>query len=430
MNTKKQILEEFDEDPDLGGANEAKIPKLDIDKDIVANSFIVLFGRRGSGKSFLGRRIMKRFSDIPRIKIVCPSELVNGDYGKHIPGICIDDDYKSETLEKIFIDQTTMLLDIQKIDSLTEKYETTNEKYTKMLNKGLLSTEDDAKYRKYLSQIRKEIDELDEGLGNLKDDPRVLYVADDIMYKKDNPLKDEQFCKLVFNGRHYKITGLYMSQYPLGVPKNMRGCIDYVFILAEDSEMCRELLYDNYGKGVFASKHLFYKIMDHCTMNRRALVLKLSKTSDDGQSKTVATNDVERMKGKVFWYLADDVGNFKWPNKDLWRMHREYYDPDYHKKKLLDRKAQIENSGLKLPKKVECGVKIKLRNDDGPSHIREKEKEKEDPDVFKIKFIEQSSRRRHESDKERTYDPYRKKLSKILLEDQVQDRGSSSTKPR
>jgi hypothetical protein len=178
---------------------------------------------------------------------------------------------------------------------------------------------------------------------------------------------------------------------------------------------------------------LFYKIMDHCTMNRRALVLKLSKTSDDGQSKTIATNDVERMKGKVFWYLADDVGNFKWPNKDLWRMHREYYDPDYHKKKLLDRRSQLENSGLKLPKKIECGVKIKLRNDDGPSRadIREKEREREeekerekeyDPDVFKIKFLEQSGRRRHESDKERTYDPYRKKISKVLLEDKVPDR--------
>jgi hypothetical protein len=191
-------------------------------------------------------------------------------------------------------------------------------------------------------------------------DPRVLYVADDIMFKKTSPLKDEQFRKLVFNGRHSKITGLYMSQYPLGVPKDMRGCIDYVFILAEDSESSRNLLYENYGQGIFSNKYLFFSVMDACTMDRRALVLKLTKTSNDDQTKEIAKNDIDRMKGKVFWYRADDIGKFKWPNKILWELHFKYYDPMAQERKRQERRSEIETRGIILPKKKQSGVNIKL----------------------------------------------------------------------
>jgi hypothetical protein len=203
---------------------------------------------------------------------------------------------------------------------------------------------------------------LRKAISNLSEmpDPRVLYVADDIMFKKTSPLKDEQFRKLVFNGRHSKITGLYMSQYPLGVPKDMRGCIDYVFILAEDSESSRNLLYENYGQGIFSNKYLFFSVMDACTVDRRALVLKLTKTSNDDQTKEIAKNDIDRMKGKVFWYRADSIDKFKWPNKILWELHYKYYDPMAQERKRQERRAEIETRGIILPKKKQSGVNIKL----------------------------------------------------------------------
>jgi hypothetical protein len=351
---QSSLHKEFEEITKSGSM--AEIPELDIDSDIIDNSFIVLFGRRGSGKSFLGRRIIKRFSDIPKIKIVCPSEKLNKDYSKHVPGICIDDDYIPETLETIFLDQEEV---IEKINQYNEIIEETPDRIEK--------------YRDLISRRR-----VDPGLGNAKiaaleriykkaitalsemPDPRVLYVADDIMFKKTSPLKDEQFRKLVFNGRHSKITGLYMSQYPLGVPKDMRGCIDYVFILAEDSESSRNLLYENYGQGIFSNKYLFFSVMDACTTDRRALVLKLTKTSNDDQTKEIAKNDIDRMKGKVFWYRADSIGKFRWPNSILWELHNKYYDEHAQERKRQERRAEIETRGIIIPKKKQSGVAIKL----------------------------------------------------------------------
>jgi hypothetical protein len=355
MSKKSSTIKEYEELTKSG--NDAEIPELDIDNDIIDNSFIVLFGRRGSGKSFLGRRIIKRFSDIPKIKIVCPSEKLNNDYSKHIPGICIDDDYKPEILETIFLDQEEIIEKINKYNAIIEDYPDKISEYKHLLAKSYIDPEKGklklASLENTLERAKKKIEEIG--------DPRVLYIADDIMFKKTSPLRDEQFRKLVFNGRHSKITGLYMSQYPLGVPKDMRGCIDYVFILAEESESSRNLLYENYGQGIFANKLLFFSVMDACTIDRRALVLKLTKTSNDDQTKEVATNDLQRMKGKVFYYKADSIGKFKWPNQILWDLHEKFYDPHAQERQRQQRRNELENKGLSLPKKKDCGVNIKLK---------------------------------------------------------------------
>jgi tRNA A37 threonylcarbamoyladenosine biosynthesis protein TsaE len=375
--------------------NEAEIPRLDIDNDISDNSVIVLFGRRGSGKSYLGRRLLKRFSDIPKIKIVCPSESVNGDYSKHIPALCIDDDYNPDALAEIFLDQEEIM---QEINSLKEAIDDNQEKLDKYIsakNSGRIFEEVAnpiiQKLEHKISFAKTELSEIP--------DPRVIYVADDIMYKSKSPLKDEQLRKVVFNGRHYKVTFMYMSQYPLGLEKNMRGCIDYAFIMAEESENMRQLLYENYAAGIFSNKYLFFKIMDHCTTDRKALVLKMTKTKNEDQTHEIVTSDIERMKGKVFWYKADGVGNFKWKNPILWELHEKYYDPESRKRAREEKRGKLANKGLILPKKKECGVKIKLTLNE----------EKKEPSVRLLSAT--TSQKIIREDK---YDDYKIKLNKVL----------------
>jgi len=375
--------------------NEAEIPRLDIDNDISDNSVIVLFGRRGSGKSYLGRRLLKRFSDIPKIKIVCPSESVNGDYSKHIPALCIDDDYNPDALAEIFLDQEEIMQEInslrESIDENTEKLD----KYISAMNSGRIFEE---VAKPIIGKLEKKIKTAKDELAEIPD-PRVVYVADDIMYKSKSPLKDEQLRKVVFNGRHYKVTFLYMSQYPLGLEKNMRGCIDYAFIMAEESENMRQLLYENYAAGIFSNKYLFFKIMDHCTTDRKALVLKMTKTKNEDQTHEIVTSDIERMKGKVFWYKADSVGNFKWKNPILWELHNKYYDPESRKRAREEKRGKLANKGLILPKKKDCGVKIKLTIND---------EEKKEPTV---RLLSSSSTTQKTVDR---YDDYKIKLDKVL----------------
>jgi len=343
--------------------NEAEIPEFNLEEDLNPNSFIVLFGRRGSGKSYLGRDIMRRFRKMPKVKVVCSSESVNHDYEKHIPGICIDDDYDPKKLETIFLDQEDELTKIDEMESQIEVLKKDIQKYNQILDSRDYHNDwrKTEKIHKHINNLITELEDLEKRLSKI--DPRVLYVADDMMFHKKSILEEQQFRRLVFNGRHYKITGLYMSQYPLGVPKNMRGCIDYVFILAEDSENMRQMLYDNYAQGIFSNKYLFYKIMDNCTTDRRALVLKMTKTDNKDQVTKVATNDIERMDGKVFWYRAKDCKDFRWENPILWQIHNQLYDKDHRRRARDERREELAKQGLNLPRKKDCGVNIKLKSD-------------------------------------------------------------------
>lgn len=389
-NKQQQNMEELTQQ-----MNEAEIPRLDIDNDIADNSVIVLFGRRGSGKSYLGRRLLKRFADIPKIKIVCPSESVNGDYSKHVPALCIDDDYNPDALAEIFLDQEEIMQEINALKETIDENSDKLDKYVSAMKSGRIFEE---VAQPIIEKLEKKVNSAKTELAEIPD-PRVIYVADDIMYKSKSPLKDEQLRKVVFNGRHYKVTFIYMSQYPLGLEKNMRGCIDYAFIMAEESENMRQLLYENYAAGIFSNKYLFFKIMDHCTTDRKALVLKMTKTKNEDQTHDIVTSDIERMKGKVFWYKADSVGNFKWKNPILWELHEKYYDPEARRRARDEKRGKLANKGLILPKKKECGVKIKLTLNE----------EKKEPMVRLL-----SSTTTQRTTKEDKYEDYKIKLNKVL----------------
>ena len=68
-------------------------------------------------------------------------------------------------------------------------------------------------------------------LGKKLKDDRVLLVMDDCMSDK-NWVKDPNILELFFNGRHYHISFMLTMQYSKGLPPEMRGNLDYIFLLA------------------------------------------------------------------------------------------------------------------------------------------------------------------------------------------------------
>ncbi len=78
--------------------------------------------------------------------------------------------------------------------------------------------------------------------------------------------------ELAANGRQYKISVLITTQYPLSVPPEIRGNIQYVFLLREKNVLTRQKLHEHYC-GEFKSLQLFEQVFRQCTENNELMVV-------------------------------------------------------------------------------------------------------------------------------------------------------------
>jgi hypothetical protein len=116
-------------------------------------------------------------------------------------------------------------------------------------------------------------------------------------------------------------------QYPLGIPPMLRTNIDYVFILRENYIANRKRIYENYA-GMFPTFESFCQVMDQCTENYECLVINNNSKSN-------------KLFDQVFWYKADNHGDFKLGSKEFWELSKginsddedEKYDPSNVKKR-------------------------------------------------------------------------------------------------
>ena len=138
--------------------------------------------------------------------------------------------------------------------------------------------------------------------------------------------------------RHWKVMLIITMQYPLGIPPTLRTNIDYVFILRENYIANRKRIYENYA-GMFPTFESFCQVMDQCTENYECLVINNNSKSN-------------KLHDQVFWYKADNHGDFKLGSKEFWELSKgikdedeeEQYDPNSVKKRGGGQKISVKKA--------------------------------------------------------------------------------------
>jgi hypothetical protein len=253
---------------------------------------VVLIGKRDTGKSFLVRDLLYYQQDIPIGTVISGTEEGNGFYGKMVPKLFVHNEYNTAIIENILKRQRTVL-----------------------------------------KQIKKEM----ETYKRSTIDPRAFVILDDCLY--DNTWSRDKMMRLLFmNGRHWKVMLVITMQYPLGIPPTLRTNIDYVFILRENYIANRKRIYENYA-GMFPTFESFCQVMDQCTENYECLVINNNSKSN-------------KLHDQVFWYKADNHGDFRLGSKEFWELSKslkdddeeEQYDPNNSKKRGAGPKISVKKA--------------------------------------------------------------------------------------
>jgi hypothetical protein len=253
---------------------------------------VVLIGKRDTGKSFLVRDLLYYQQEIPIGTVISGTEEGNGFYGKMVPKLFVHHEYNTAIIENILKRQRTVL-----------------------------------------KQIKKEM----ETYKRSTIDPRAFVILDDCLY--DATWTRDKMMRLLFmNGRHWKVMLVITMQYPLGIPPTLRTNIDYVFILRENYIANRKRIYENYA-GMFPTFESFCQVMDQCTENYECLVINNNSKSN-------------KLHDQVFWYKADNHGDFRLGSKEFWELSKgmkdedeeEQYDPNSVKKRGGGQKISVKKA--------------------------------------------------------------------------------------
>ena len=240
------------------------LKKFDMSK-IGKGSVVLLIGKRNTGKSFLCKDLLYYKRDIPIGNVISATEGANKFYGTMMPSLFIHEEFNHEIIKNLVKRQKLI------VDKLNYQKNT---------------------------------------FGKTTIDPWAYLILDDLMYDT-SWIKDKLIRALFMNGRHYKILFMITMQYSLGIPPALRTNVDYVFILRENIISNRKRLYEHYA-GMFPTFEIFNQVMDQCTNNFECLVI----------DNTTKSNKIEDM---VFWYKADDHGDFRLGAPEFWKHHSDNY---------------------------------------------------------------------------------------------------------
>lgn len=259
---------------------------------------IAMVAKRGSGKSWIVREIMDYFRDIPVGLIISPSDRLDPFYAKFFPDAYIHYEYKTETIEKVFMRQ---------------------------------------------KKIKKKADlKLKE---NKKIDTRCFIIMDDCLASKGSWIRDAALRDIFFNGRHSDIMYILTMQFPLGITPELRSNFDYVFILAEDTISNLKRIYDHYA-GVFPTFDSFRQVF--------------SQLTEDHGSMVIANRGARaHLSDKIFWFKARNLDNMsckfgcdqfrafnaanynkKWDNEDEWSENDFFSKKKQNKERIIIDKIQ------------------------------------------------------------------------------------------
>ena len=140
----------------------------------------------------------------------------------------------------------------------------------------------------------------------------VFFIAEDVLY--DKRLSHDMNVRGIFmNGRHWNILFLITMQYVLDIPPGMRSNVDFIFAFREHVMASKEKLWKSFF-GIFPTYEMFDQVFNACTEGYDCLVL----------DNTRKTNKIEEC---VFWYKAEQHGDFKAGSKEYWAFHVMNYSP-------------------------------------------------------------------------------------------------------
>jgi hypothetical protein len=259
--------------------------KLD---SMVENPAIVLIAKRGSGKSWVCRSILKNFRSIPVGVIISPTEKMADPpfYSEFLPDTYVHYEYKTELIEKILYRQQYMI----------------EKKKEKRMNE------------------------------NKTIDARAFILMDDCLSSKGSWGKDKPVMDLLYNGRHFQLMYILTMQFPLGIEPSLRLNFDYIFLLADDNVSNLKRLYDHYA-GMFPNLEAFKQVFEQLTRDFGAMVIV---------NRGVRNNFLE----KIYWFKAYDEKIGYIGCKQFIKNHEDNYDKNWRK-----RNAGIHMEDLIMKKK-------------------------------------------------------------------------------
>nr|QFG73779.1 MAG: hypothetical protein [Megaviridae environmental sample] len=264
--------------------------------DLVDHSAITMIAKRASGKSFIVRELCYHLQKrMPNVIVIAPTDKLNGFFDTFIPSCFIHYEYEPEILENLFSRQ----------EMLIEK-----NKQRKKDGKKLIDT-------------------------------RCLLIMDDCLASKGSWAKDGNILNLMQNGRHYHITYILTMQYALGITPELRSNFDFVYLLGEDFINNRKKLYEHYA-GMFPSFDIFQQVFSEVTDNYGCMILNNRRKS-------------RHLHEKVFWYRAQDPGDFMMGSNSLQKFNNKYYNPEWNKKKPI---FDI-NKYINKKRNINVGVEMK-----------------------------------------------------------------------
>jgi hypothetical protein len=152
------------------------------------------------------------------------------------------------------------------------------------------------------------------GRGNPKN--MACFVIDDCMHEAKNWVSSETIADIFMNGRHYDLLFIVAMQYCMGISPSLRSCVDYVFILRENSFSNKKKLFDHYCS-VFPDFKTFCKVLDALTVNYQCIVVK--------QRKNLST----KIEDNIFWYKAELHPDFRIGTPAMWEYHDRRYNRNY-----------------------------------------------------------------------------------------------------
>ena len=255
---------------------------------LVPDPAIAMVAKRGSGKSWVIRDVLRVNQSIPSGIVISPTDKMSSFYKDFVPDIFIYYDQETEPLRTIL----TKLLEhqVQKIEKQKTKL-----------------------------------------LQGKKIDPRAFLVMDDCLASKSKWLKEQTIREIFQNGRHYKLLYILAMQFPLGIPPELRSNFDYVFLLREDFASNLKRIYDHYA-GMFPTFNIFQRVFNICTAEYRCMVINNRGSGTD-------------LTDKVFFYKAKNIKNFTVGCAQYKLFHTLHYNPNFSKQKS---KYTIEDGNIKV----------------------------------------------------------------------------------
>lgn len=244
-------------------------------KYIKKDAAIAMIAKRGSGKSWVCRDIIRQQKHIPGGMIISPTDKMSAFYGDFFPELYIHYDFEPSLISGLLYRQEIM------IEKAQEK-------------------------RKQGKKV----------------DPSAFLLMDDCMSKKANWVKDDTISEIFMNGRHYRLTYMLTMQYSLGISPELRSNFDYIFLLGEDFISNQKRIYEHYA-GMFPTFDSFQTVFNKLTDNFGCMVI-------DNKVKS------KKLTDKIFWYKSKDIPNdFKIGCKQFYEYHDDNYDHNWKKRRPI-----------------------------------------------------------------------------------------------